>query len=142
MKYCRFLFENKTHYGAVEDRAGEPWIVDLTRAPEEDLAFRLEHGRATSWSFDFEPMPLTAADLLPPVTPSKIVCVGRNYRDHVKELGLSLIHICYAEVLFPGCAGFLKTTNRACLEEWAGRHPLHRAGSEGALEQAANCFQV
>ena len=32
-------------------------------------------------------MPLSAADLLPPVTPSKIVCVGRNYRDHVKELG-------------------------------------------------------
>jgi 2-keto-4-pentenoate hydratase/2-oxohepta-3-ene-1,7-dioic acid hydratase in catechol pathway len=32
-------------------------------------------------------MPLMAADLLPPVTPSKIVCVGRNYRDHAKELG-------------------------------------------------------
>ncbi|HTJ30246.1 MAG TPA: fumarylacetoacetate hydrolase family protein, partial [Acidobacteriaceae bacterium] len=25
--------------------------------------------------------------LLPPVTPSKILCVGRNYRDHAKELG-------------------------------------------------------
>jgi 2-keto-4-pentenoate hydratase/2-oxohepta-3-ene-1,7-dioic acid hydratase in catechol pathway len=32
-------------------------------------------------------MPLAAADLLPPVTPSKIICVGRNYRDHAKELG-------------------------------------------------------
>ena len=32
-------------------------------------------------------MPLNAAELLPPVTPSKIVCVGRNYRDHAKELG-------------------------------------------------------
>jgi len=32
-------------------------------------------------------MPLSAAHLLPPVTPSKIICVGRNYRDHVKELG-------------------------------------------------------
>ncbi|MFY9854415.1 MAG: fumarylacetoacetate hydrolase family protein [Terracidiphilus sp.] len=90
MKYCRFLFENQTCYGVVEDRAGEPWIVDLTRAPEEDLAFRLEHGRTTSWSFDFEPMPFSAAELLAPVTPSKIVCVGRNYRDHVKELGHEL----------------------------------------------------
>lgn len=27
------------------------------------------------------------ARLLPPVTPSKIVCVGRNYADHAKELG-------------------------------------------------------
>ena len=69
MKYCRFLLDDQIHYGAVEDREGEPWIVDLTRAPEEDLAFRLEHGRATSWSFTFEPMPLSAAELLAPVTP-------------------------------------------------------------------------
>lgn len=27
------------------------------------------------------------ATLLPPVTPSKIICVGRNYADHAKELG-------------------------------------------------------
>ncbi|HVG24392.1 MAG TPA: fumarylacetoacetate hydrolase family protein [Thermoanaerobaculia bacterium] len=27
------------------------------------------------------------ATLLPPVTPSKIVCVGRNYAEHAKELG-------------------------------------------------------
>jgi 2-keto-4-pentenoate hydratase/2-oxohepta-3-ene-1,7-dioic acid hydratase in catechol pathway len=90
MKYCRFLFENQTHYGKVEDRDGELWIVDLACASEEDLAFRLEHGRATSWSFDFEPMLLSAAELLPPVTPSKIVCVGRNYRAHVKEMGSEL----------------------------------------------------
>ena len=32
-------------------------------------------------------MPLSAADLLAPVTPSKIICVGRNYREHVKEMG-------------------------------------------------------
>jgi 2-keto-4-pentenoate hydratase/2-oxohepta-3-ene-1,7-dioic acid hydratase in catechol pathway len=87
MRYCRFLFEGKTHYGKVEERGGEPWVVDLAEAPEEDLAFRLEHGRATSWSFDFEPMPLAQADLLTPVTPSKIVCVGRNYREHAQELG-------------------------------------------------------
>ena len=31
-------------------------------------------------------MPLSGADLLPPVTPSKIVCVGRNYREHASEL--------------------------------------------------------
>jgi len=93
MKYCRFLFEGKTHYGKVEDRggepgrAGEPWIVDLIAAPEEDLSFRLEHPGAASWSFDFEPMPLSKVELLPPVTPSKIVCVGRNYREHARELG-------------------------------------------------------
>ena len=90
MRYCRFMLDGQTHYGVVEDRSGEPWIVDLARAPEEDLAFQLEHGRATSWSFSFEPMPLSAAELLAPVTPSKIVCVGRNYREHANELGNEL----------------------------------------------------
>src|SRR5947207_2940749 len=30
---------------------------------------------------------LDAVQLLPPCAPTKIVCVGRNYRDHAKELG-------------------------------------------------------
>jgi 2-keto-4-pentenoate hydratase/2-oxohepta-3-ene-1,7-dioic acid hydratase in catechol pathway len=95
MKYCRFLFDNQTHYGAVEDRNGVPWIVRLIAAPEEDLPYRMVHGKGTSLSrdsgsFPFEPMPLSAANLLAPVTPSKIICVGRNYRDHVKEMGSEL----------------------------------------------------
>jgi 2-keto-4-pentenoate hydratase/2-oxohepta-3-ene-1,7-dioic acid hydratase in catechol pathway len=32
-------------------------------------------------------MPLTEINLLPPSQPTKIVCVGRNYVDHAKELG-------------------------------------------------------
>ena len=92
MKYCRFLFEGQVHYGVVEERGDEPWIVDLAPAPPEDLAFHLARARASKLvpdpaGFDFEPMPLSAADLLPPVTPSKIVCVGRNYREHAQELG-------------------------------------------------------
>ena len=95
MKYCRFLFENEAQYGKVEVRAGAAWIVDLAAAPEEDLAFRLERAKAEGAkavvkdlaAFDFEPMPLQAARLLAPVTPSKIVCVGRNYREHAQELG-------------------------------------------------------
>jgi len=95
MRYCRFLLDDQVHYGVVEDRDAEPCIVDLARAPEEDLVFRLTHGRSTSPSvdlgaFSFEPVPLSAATLLAPVTPSKIVCVGRNYRDHVKEMGSEL----------------------------------------------------
>ena len=95
MKYCRFLLDNQPHYGAVKDRAGELWIFDLAQAPEEDLAFHLAHSHAAAPSLDFaslafEPLPLSSAHLLAPVTPSKIVCVGRNYRDHVKELGNEL----------------------------------------------------
>jgi 2-keto-4-pentenoate hydratase/2-oxohepta-3-ene-1,7-dioic acid hydratase in catechol pathway len=92
MKYCRFLLDHRPHYGAVEERNSALWIADLTHAPEEDLAFQLAHSRSAAPSLDFEslafePLPLSAADLLPPVTPSKIICVGRNYRDHAKELG-------------------------------------------------------
>ncbi|UWZ85920.1 fumarylacetoacetate hydrolase family protein [Occallatibacter riparius] len=95
MKYCRFLFEGQVHYGRIEDRGGEPWIVDLMDAPEEDFAFHLERALAAAKrklavdpaGLDFDPLPLSAAQLLAPVTPSKIICVGRNYRDHAKELG-------------------------------------------------------
>lgn len=95
MRYCRFLFEGKPHYGKVETRAGEDWIVDLVPAPEEDVAFHLARLRGEAAgdvvndlaAFDFEPLPLASAKLLPPVTPSKILCVGRNYREHAKELG-------------------------------------------------------
>jgi len=34
-----------------------------------------------------ERLPLASTPLLPPCEPTKIVCVGRNYRDHARELG-------------------------------------------------------
>jgi 2-keto-4-pentenoate hydratase/2-oxohepta-3-ene-1,7-dioic acid hydratase in catechol pathway len=46
--------------------------------------------------YNFEPvtapadqpsLPLNEVKLLPPVVPSKVVCVGRNYREHAAELG-------------------------------------------------------
>jgi 2-keto-4-pentenoate hydratase/2-oxohepta-3-ene-1,7-dioic acid hydratase in catechol pathway len=92
MKYCRFQLDDQPYYGTVEDRPGssgepEPWIVALMSAPDDDLSFRRYHASSNPISFSFEPGPLSAADLLAPVTPSKIICVGRNYRDHAKELG-------------------------------------------------------
>jgi 2-keto-4-pentenoate hydratase/2-oxohepta-3-ene-1,7-dioic acid hydratase in catechol pathway len=35
----------------------------------------------------FEPVPFGTVKLLAPVVPSKIVCIGRNYREHAAELG-------------------------------------------------------
>jgi 2-keto-4-pentenoate hydratase/2-oxohepta-3-ene-1,7-dioic acid hydratase in catechol pathway len=55
-------------------------------APEEDLGARLasleDHSTAA-----FHAAPLDSLRLLPPVTPTKIVCVGRNYSEHAAELG-------------------------------------------------------
>lgn len=90
MKYCRFRLNNDTLYGAVEVRNGEPVITHLIEAPEEDLAFRLAHGGHAQPPSGFEPIPFLEAELLAPVMPSKIICVGRNYRDHAKELGNEL----------------------------------------------------
>jgi 2-keto-4-pentenoate hydratase/2-oxohepta-3-ene-1,7-dioic acid hydratase in catechol pathway len=87
MRYCRFRFNDKNLYGAVEERHNEFWISHLIDAPEEDLAFRIANGGPVASVPHFKPVPLAEAQLLAPVTPSKIVCVGRNYRDHAKELG-------------------------------------------------------
>src|ERR1700728_2431947 len=95
MRYCRFLFEGQAFYGAVEQRGGDWWIVDLAAIPEEDAACHLERRRAEPVqtvvtdvaAFDFEPLALNEAKLLAPGTPSKIMCVGRNYREHAQELG-------------------------------------------------------
>ena len=95
MKYCRFLLHGEVRYGAVEEREGELWIADSIQAPEEDLAIRVAAARHDAVAAvtrehnagRFEPIRLSDANLLAPVMPSKIICVGRNYRDHAKELG-------------------------------------------------------
>jgi 2-keto-4-pentenoate hydratase/2-oxohepta-3-ene-1,7-dioic acid hydratase in catechol pathway len=78
MRYCRFQFDDRPRYGEVVDRGGTPWIERLLPPWPED-----------PWTKPgaFTPMPLGQARLLAPVVPSKIVCIGRNYREHAAELG-------------------------------------------------------
>ena len=80
MRYCRFLITNGPQYGEIVNRAGHNWIERLIPPPPEDLAVTLS-------GESFDAVPLALATLLAPVTPSKIVCIGRNYRDHASELG-------------------------------------------------------
>jgi 2-keto-4-pentenoate hydratase/2-oxohepta-3-ene-1,7-dioic acid hydratase in catechol pathway len=92
MRYCKYLStENGTslpRYALVEKRDGELWATLPMQAPQEDLTARILGGvPVPTLSINFEPKPLSELKLLPPVTPSKIVCVGRNYRDHAAELG-------------------------------------------------------
>ncbi|MDE1176848.1 MAG: fumarylacetoacetate hydrolase family protein [Edaphobacter sp.] len=86
MKYCRYLSTEKIiRYAIVEEREGALWAVDRMEPPVEDLCARL--AAATEPNFPDDPVPLSSLKLLPPVAPSKIVCVGRNYRDHATEMG-------------------------------------------------------
>jgi 2-keto-4-pentenoate hydratase/2-oxohepta-3-ene-1,7-dioic acid hydratase in catechol pathway len=80
MKYCRFQTQAGPQYGEVVDRAGTLWIERLLAPFEEDPWTTLSAAR-------FEPVPFESVKLLAPVVPSKIVCIGRNYREHAAELG-------------------------------------------------------
>jgi 2-keto-4-pentenoate hydratase/2-oxohepta-3-ene-1,7-dioic acid hydratase in catechol pathway len=92
MRYCKYLSSESgtslSRYALVEKRNGIPWATLPMQAPQEDLSARILGGLPVpTLAVNFEPVPLSDLKLLPPVTPSKIVCVGRNYRDHAAELG-------------------------------------------------------
>jgi 2-keto-4-pentenoate hydratase/2-oxohepta-3-ene-1,7-dioic acid hydratase in catechol pathway len=79
MKYCRFETDAGPQYGEVVDRSGTLWIERLLQPFEEDPWTKPVRNH-------IEPIPLATARLLAPVVPRKIVCIGRNYRDHAAEL--------------------------------------------------------
>src|ERR1700678_3300592 len=82
MKYCRLQTVHGAQYAEVVDRDGELWIERLIPPFEEGpLSDYVERAHP------FDPIPFAEARILAPVAPSKIVCVGRNYRDHAAELG-------------------------------------------------------
>ena len=83
MKYCRFQFNGQASYGLVEFVAGREEITRLLLSPPEGVGGDMED-LATK---RMEHIALGEARLLAPVRPSKIVCVGRNYREHAAELG-------------------------------------------------------
>jgi len=83
MKYCRFQSDSGPRYGQIEERAGELWVASLIASPWTKDA----DTKDVEAEKKFAPRPLRELTLLPPVSPSKIICVGRNYRDHAKELG-------------------------------------------------------
>ncbi len=57
------------------------------RAVDDGAAFVLSGAPWAGGRETGERVELSGATLLAPVTPSKIVCVGRNYRAHIAELG-------------------------------------------------------
>jgi len=83
MKYCRFQLGDQTHYGLIESSAGEDRITRVLLKPPQE-ADGDTNDLPTKW---MDHLSLAEATLLAPVQPSKIVCVGRNYREHAAELG-------------------------------------------------------
>src|SRR5271169_6366750 len=83
MKYCRFQLNGVAQYGLVESVAGRDAILRILLTAPEESDGDVEGLRTRR----IEPIALEQAALLSPVRPSKIVCVGRNYREHAAELG-------------------------------------------------------
>ncbi len=76
MKILRFESGGTTAYGLVEPRTGE--IREIAGEPFEGIRLT---GRAFA---------LDDVRVLAPVSPSKIVAVGLNYRDHAREMGKTI----------------------------------------------------
>lgn len=76
MKLCHFEYKNETHWGAVKNDSVFPLdsLEDLSE-PSGDAITLTKYNKIENIKF------------LPPATPSKIVCVGRNYAEHAAELG-------------------------------------------------------
>jgi 2-keto-4-pentenoate hydratase/2-oxohepta-3-ene-1,7-dioic acid hydratase in catechol pathway len=74
MRLVRFLVNNQIRYGIVEGEL----VRELLRPPTDGIT-----PMRTTW-------PLAEVRLLAPVRPSKMLCIGLNYRDHAKEMGKPL----------------------------------------------------
>ena len=77
MRYAKIQTSAGPTYASIETRDNVVYAAKPIQSPEEDLTLQQA----------FTPAPLDSFELLVPVRPSKIVCVGRNYRDHAAELG-------------------------------------------------------
>ena len=71
MKYARFEYRGDERYGAVQ---GE----ELLELDGSILGDAKETGRRYQ---------ISAVKLLPPILPTKIVCIGQNYLEHIREIG-------------------------------------------------------
>ncbi|MBA3632857.1 MAG: fumarylacetoacetate hydrolase family protein [Acidobacteria bacterium] len=75
MKLCHFEYKNVKHWGAVNNDSVFP-LDDL-----EDVNLPSGAVKLTKY------IKIENVKFLPPASPSKIVCVGRNYAEHAAELG-------------------------------------------------------
>ncbi len=76
MKICHFEYKNEKHWGALNNDSIFP-LDDL-----EDFSSS-EDGKIKLTKYT----KIENVKFLPPTSPSKIVCVGRNYAEHAAELG-------------------------------------------------------
>ncbi len=78
MRYCRYQENDAVFCGQIENVGGVDTITRVLAASPNPFADFAQAEPAN--------LPLSSVKLLAPSQPSKIVCIGRNYREHAKEL--------------------------------------------------------
>jgi 2-keto-4-pentenoate hydratase/2-oxohepta-3-ene-1,7-dioic acid hydratase in catechol pathway len=78
MQFCRYEHGGRARYGLIEQGDGGQLIGRAIDALPASI-YDFQGGETVE-------IPLSSVRLLAPVIPTKIVCVGRNYREHAKEL--------------------------------------------------------
>ncbi|HSM87715.1 MAG TPA: fumarylacetoacetate hydrolase family protein [Candidatus Limnocylindrales bacterium] len=81
MRYCRFSAPDGPRFGFIKTVNGVDHITHA--APAAEVPDVLSAAEISA-------RPLDSVSLLAPTVPSKIICVGRNYSEHAKELGHDL----------------------------------------------------
>jgi|SRR5690625_139089 len=89
MKLASFTYKNKESFGVVTDNG----VIDLKKklnGEYEDLKTFLENNGTEEINIDTDKVDysLEQIEFFPVISnPSKIICVGLNYHEHVKEVG-------------------------------------------------------
>ena len=89
MKYCRFQLSNRVHHGLVETTEKGDVISSLLGTPPRASD---PWGSIMPDSIPPDRVPIDEAKLLAPIHPPKIICIGRNYKEHAAELGNDRLH--------------------------------------------------
>ena len=76
MRYCRFNHDSCSRYGLIESVAGHETVTGI-----------IDPFHLSATVQRIQNIRVDQVQLLAPVQPSKIVCIGRNYREHAAELG-------------------------------------------------------
>lgn len=93
MRFCRFRLHNGPRYGLIQNVSGQDLITHSIAAPElhvtdSGVANRILLAPPSQAEPLSKPFSLDEVTLLTPLPLlSKVICVGRNYKEHVNEMG-------------------------------------------------------
>jgi 2-keto-4-pentenoate hydratase/2-oxohepta-3-ene-1,7-dioic acid hydratase in catechol pathway len=78
VRIARFAHQGEVSFGVVEGPGNDPADLVVSAVAGHPFAPLV---------FTGERYPLASVRLLAPVLPSKVVCIGKNYADHIAEMG-------------------------------------------------------